>query len=121
MPQSNFSTMNVEAAAALTCLSSYNAIVAKLNRLWDDQLTQIQGVTDVRESICSALAPPCSLSLPIMLLLLLISSSLCISFLPLSLSPSTLWCLGGVFLMPPGALEESGISFGKNKEDNEDG
>ena len=45
--QTDFSAMNVEAAAALTCLSSYNEIVGKLNRLWDDQMTQIHNVTDV--------------------------------------------------------------------------
>ena len=44
----NFSSVNVEAAAALNCLSSYNEIVGKLNRLWDDQLAIIQHVDDVR-------------------------------------------------------------------------
>ena len=43
----NFSAVNVEAAAALNCLSSYNEIVGKLNRLWDDQIIQIHNVTDV--------------------------------------------------------------------------
>ena len=39
--------MNVEAAAALNCLSSYNEIVGKLNRLWDDQMTIIRNLEDV--------------------------------------------------------------------------
>ena len=39
--------MNVEAAAALNCLSSYNEIVGKLKRLWDEQMVVIQNVDDV--------------------------------------------------------------------------
>ena len=38
----------MEAAAALNCLSSYNEIVGKLNRMWEDQMTVIRNVDDVR-------------------------------------------------------------------------
>ena len=38
----------MEAAAALSCLSSYNEIVGKLNRMWEDQMTVIRNVDDVR-------------------------------------------------------------------------
>ena len=46
---SAFTTTTVEVPASLTNLTTYNAIVNKLNKLWDDQMTAVQQVTDVSE------------------------------------------------------------------------
>ena len=87
MPQSNFSTVNVEAAAALTCLSSYNEIVGKLNRLWDDQLSQIQGVTDVSlQHTCFQVFPLPPLCTTYLFSLSLFSPPLLVTLQPLLVS-----------------------------------
>ena len=46
---SAFTTTTVEVPASLTNLTTYNAIVNKLNKLWDDQMTAVQQVTDVSQ------------------------------------------------------------------------
>lgn len=57
LPQSVFSTTVVEAphppvsaamASSLGNLTTYNEVVAKLNRLFDDQLCDVEHLTDVR-------------------------------------------------------------------------
>jgi len=47
MATSAFSTTTVEVPASLANLTTYNTVVNKLNRLWEDQLHEIQHVTDV--------------------------------------------------------------------------
>ena len=95
--------MNVEAAAALNCLSSYNEIVGKLNRLWDDQLVQINNVTEVCMMMFFPLGPG-EFGGPIPQVfrsLFVVLITVC-CFVSLSVS-----------------LEEPGIPTGKNQEDYE--
>ena len=51
---SAFTTTTVEVPASLTNLTTYNAVVNKLNRLWDDQMTAVQQVTDVSKLVMTA-------------------------------------------------------------------
>ena len=47
MATSEFSTATVEVPPSLANLTTYNTVVNKLNRLWEDQMQEIQHVTDV--------------------------------------------------------------------------
>ena len=51
---SEFTTTTVEVPASLTNLTTYNAVVNKLNRLWEDQMTAVQQVTDVSKLVMTA-------------------------------------------------------------------
>ena len=49
MPTSVFATTSVDVPAAVSLgdLTTYNAVVNKLNRLFEDQMSEVEQITDV--------------------------------------------------------------------------